>query len=415
MSGVVIIGAGQAGLQLATSLRELGYAGRVRMIGDEPHAPYQRPPLSKAYLAGKVPEASLYMQEPDYFAKHAIEFLPGETATAVNRELRQVDLQRGDFLEYEHLVFATGARNRQLPCVEGTMSGIVSLRTLADAQRLSAALAVARKVVVVGAGFLGLEAATIACAAGCAVRVIEAGDRVLGRVVSPPVSAVVRRCHEEAGVRFDFAASVVALHGEGGAVRSVELHGGERVAADLVLVSIGIVPNTELAAAAGLTVHNGIVVNRRMSTEDTAISAIGDCAAFPYAADAGRMVRLESVQNAVDQARCVAERIIGRPADYDQVPLFWSDQAGLRLQMAGLAQGGETTVVRGDPAGRAFSVFCYRDDRLVAVESVSRLPDHMQARKLLRAGVSPSAGQAADMSFDLKTLLPVPASAGPVR
>lgn len=411
MSGIVILGAGQAGLQLATSLRELGYAGRVRLIGDEPHAPYQRPPLSKGYLAGTAPEAMLFMQEPGFFEQHAIEFLPGKTAEAVDRGLKQVRLASGEFLEYEHLVFAAGARNRQLPCVEGPMSGVLSLRTLADAQALAAAMATARDIVVVGAGFLGLEAATVARAAGRAVRVIEAGPRPLGRVASAPVSAVVQRCHEAAGVRFDFYESVVALHGSGGAVTAVELRGGERVPVDLVLVSIGVVPNAELAAAAGLAVHNGIVVDRQLATEDPAISAIGDCAAFPYAADGGRMVRLESVQNAVDQARCLAERLVGRSSYYDQVPLFWSDQAGLRLQMAGLTQGGETTVVRGDPDGAAFSVYCYRGDRLVAVESVSRLPDHMQARKLLRAGISPTPEQVGDPAFDLRTLIATPSAA----
>ena len=411
MSGIVILGAGQAGLQLATSLREMGFAGRVRLIGDEPHPPYQRPPLSKAYLAGTASEAVLFMQEPDFFAQHAIEFLPGEAAVAVDRELKQVQLASGDFVEYDHLVFATGTRNRHLPCVEGPISGVLSLRTLADAQALTAAIAIARNIVVVGAGFLGLEAASVACAAGHPVRVIEAGPRALGRVVSEPVSDVVRRCHEVAGVRFDFSESVIALHGADGAVTAVELRGGERVPADLVLVAIGVVPNAELAAAAGLEVHDGIVVDKDLATGDPAISAIGDCAAFPYAIDNGRRVRLESVQNAVDQARCLAARLSGGSGAYDQVPLFWSDQAGLRLQMAGLAQDGDDKVVRGDPAGTAFSVFRYRGDRLVAVESVNRLPDHMQARRLLRAGVSPTPEQATNLGFDLKTLIAMKSAA----
>lgn len=411
MTGVVIVGAGQAGLQLASSLRELGYDGRVRLIGDEPFAPYQRPPLSKAYLAGAVPEAMLFMQEPAFFAQHEIEFRAGEPVVSVNRELRRVDLRSGDSLEYEHLVFATGTRNRPLPCGEGALSGVLSLRTLEDARALSGAIAAAERIVVVGAGFLGLEAATVAVAAGHHVRVIEAGARALGRVVSGPVSRAVQRAHEENGIRFDFNESVVAIHGRGGAASAVELQTGERIPADLVLVSIGVVPNTELAASAGLEVHNGIVVDRWLRTEDPAISAIGDCAIFPFAADGGRAVRLESVQNAVDQARCVASRIVGKPCEYDQVPLFWSDQAGLRLQMSGLTRGDEIAVVRGDPDSKAFSVFCYRDDRLVAVESLSRLPDHMLARKLLRARVTPAPAQAADLSFDLKMLVAAPIAA----
>jgi 3-phenylpropionate/trans-cinnamate dioxygenase ferredoxin reductase subunit len=405
MSGVVVLGAGQAGLQVAASLRELGYEGDVTLVGDEPFAPYQRPPLSKAYLAGTAPEAMLFMQEPAYFEQHRIAFKASDAAIAVDRELRQVDLASGAYLTYDHLVFATGTRNRVLPCVEGGMTGVLSLRTLDDARSLAAGIGSAQAIVVVGAGFLGLEAATIATNAGRSVRVIEAGPRALGRVVTEPVSAVVRRAHEARGVRFDFSEAVVAIHGVDGKVSAVELQSGERIPADLVLVSIGVVPNSELAAAAGLAVHNGIVVNQNLLTEDIMISAIGDCAAFPFASEKGRMVRLESVQNAVDQARCVAERITGHAHDYDQVPLFWSDQAGLRLQIAGLTTGGETAIVRGDPTSEAFSVFCYRDDRLVAVESVSRLPDHMQARKLLRAGCSPTPEQAADPGFDLKSLV----------
>lgn len=404
MSGVVVLGAGQAGLQVAASLRELGYQGDVTLVGDEPFAPYQRPPLSKAYLAGTAPEAMLFMQEPAYFEQHRIAFTPGDAAVAVDRELRQVDLASGAYLTYDHLVFATGTRNRSLPCVEGEMAGVLSLRTLDDARALAGGIASAQNIVVIGAGFLGLEAATVATGMGRSVRVIEAGPRALGRVVSEPVSAIVRRAHEARGVCFDFDAAVVALHGTDGVVSAVELQSGERIPADLVLVSIGVVPNSELAAAAGLWVHNGIVVDRELLTEDPAISAIGDCAAFPFASEDDRMVRLESVQNAVDQARCVAERIMGQSQPYDQVPLFWSDQAGLRLQIAGLTCGGEHAVVRGDPTGSAFSVFCYRDGRLVAVESVSRLPDHMQARKLLRAGISPTPEQAADPGFDLKSL-----------
>lgn len=405
MSGVVVIGAGQAGLHLASSLRELGYAGDVTLVGDEPFPPYQRPPLSKAYLAGSVPEEMLFMQDPAFFEQHRIDFVKGDAAIAVDRNLHQVDLASGAFLIYDHLIFATGTRNRVLPCVEGKMAGVLSLRTLADARALAVAIAKAEQIVVIGAGFLGLEAATVATNAGRPVRVIEAGPRALGRVVTEAVSAVVRREHEARGVRFDFSEAVIAIHGTDGTAAAVELQSGERIPADLVLVSIGVVPNSELAAAAGLTVHNGIVVDDRLITEDPMIYAIGDCAAFPFASEGGRQVRLESVQNAVDQARCVAERITGKAGTYDQVPLFWSDQAGLRLQIAGLTSGNEVPVVRGDGGSTAFSVFCYCGDRLVAVESVSRLPDHMQARKLLRAGISPTPAQAADPGFELKSLL----------
>lgn len=405
---VVIIGAGQAGLQVASSLRDNGFAGEITMLGDEEHPPYQRPPLSKAFLAGSAPESMLFMQEPAFFADHKVDFRSHSTVTAIDRELKQVNLASGDFVPYDHLVIATGTRNRALPCAEGVASGVISLRTIADAKALMQGLSQATKLVVIGAGFLGLEAASIAAGANIQVCVIEAGPRALGRVVSAPVSQAVEAAHVERGVTFSFNAGVVAIHAVGGHASAVELADGQRIPADLVLVSIGVVPNSELAAACGLAVHNGIVVDAQMLTEDPAISAIGDCAAFPFAADDQRMVRIESVQNAVDQARCVADRLTGKVQDYDQVPTFWSDQAGLRLQMAGLARDDEEGVVRGDVAARTFSVFCYRGDRLVAVESVSRLPDHMLAKRLLRAHITPSKEQVADMTFELKTLLTAP-------
>ena len=406
---VVILGAGQAGLQVASSLRESGFGGRIRLLGDEPYPPYQRPPLSKTFLSGAAAEDALFMQEESCFADQGIDFFAGARAVAIDRANSRVDLASGPPVPYGHLVLATGARNRQLPCVEGAMAGVVSIRTLDDSRRLKRALAGARRVVVVGAGFLGLEVATVAIAAGCAVDVLEAGPTALGRVVSAPMSRAFQRRHAAAGVRFRFADSVVAIHAGHGTASGVELGGGTRIAADLILIAIGVVPNAELAAAAGLAVHDGIVVDEFLLTEDPAISAIGDCACFPYAADAGRMVRLESVQNAVDQARCVAQRLTGHAARYDQVPLFWSDQAGARLQIAGIAQPGDAAVTRGDPDGAGFSVFRYHGDRLVAVESVNRLPDHMQARRLLKARVSPAPEEAANPAFDLKSLL-----AGPV-
>jgi 3-phenylpropionate/trans-cinnamate dioxygenase ferredoxin reductase component len=405
MGGVVIIGAGQAGLQLAASLREAGYRDQVRLIGDEAWQPYQRPPLSKAFLTGAVDEQSLFMQEPGYFEEQRIEFVPGERVTTLHRELRQVDCASGKSFHYDHLVFATGARNRTLPCAEGSIRGVLDLRTLDDARHVKFAIEAARRVAIIGAGFLGLEAATIAAALGTDVSVVEAGPRVLARAVSAHVSQLVQQAHEAAGTGFRFSDAVIAIHGTDGAVQTVELESGEQIAADLVLVAIGVIPNDHVAAASGLLVHNGIIVDRRLRTEDPAVSAIGDCASFPYAADHHRMVRLESVQNAVDQARCVAERIVGSSTDYDRVPLFWSDQAGLRLQIAGLASDDEDAVIRPGASENSLSVFRFTGERLAAVESVNRLPDHMLARRLLGGGVNPTREQAADPNFDLKSLL----------
>ncbi|AQH03736.1 pyridine nucleotide-disulfide oxidoreductase (plasmid) [Burkholderia sp. KK1] len=402
---VTIVGAGQAGLQVAASLRDEGYEGAITLVGDEAALPYQRPPLSKSFLTGDVAADDLSLEEAHWFDDARIERLAGERVGAIDRQRRRLALLSGRIVPYDHLVLATGSRNRSLPFATQPAHGVVSLRSVGDAHLLKAALGDAKRIVVIGAGFLGLEVASIAAARGCDVHVVESVDRVMKRAISAETSAAFATHHQASGVRFSFDARVERILGRGDHACAVELADGTRLDADLVLVAAGVVPNGELATACGLSAFNGIIVDERLRTSDPAISAIGDCAAFPYAFDGGDLLRLESVQNAVDQARHVARALLGDVTPYDQTPVFWSDQGGARLQIAGVARRLDSSVVRGDPASGAFSVFRYRHHRLTGVESCNRPAEHMAARRLLHRRISPTREQAADPSFDLKLLL----------
>jgi 3-phenylpropionate/trans-cinnamate dioxygenase ferredoxin reductase subunit len=403
---VVIIGTGQGGFQVAASLRDEGFDGRVVLVGDEGDLPYQRPPLSKAYLTGEA-DADLVRMRPDrFFAEHGLELRAGVRATRIDRAGRQVILESGEALPYDHLVLAVGARNRPLPVPGADLDGVLQLRTLGDAEALRRRLDAARQAVVVGAGFIGLEFAAVAAARGIAVTVVEATDRPMARALSAAMSGFFQGAHERQGVRFVLGTTVTRILGTGGRASGVETEDGRRFPADLVLVGIGVVPNAEVAAEAGLAVADGIVVDEHLRTSDPAISALGDCAAHPSRFAGGGALRLESVQNAVDQARCVAARLAGRPAPYASLPWFWSEQGALKLQIAGLATPHERAVVRGDPSpgaeGGGFSVFCFNGGKLVGVESVNRPLDHILARKLLALGIEVTPEQAADPGFDLK-------------
>ncbi|MDP4023512.1 FAD-dependent oxidoreductase [Methylobacterium sp. NEAU 140] len=405
-AGVVVVGAGQAGFQLAASLREGGFPGPVTLVGDEGALPYQRPPLSKAYLAGKTDAEGLALRPPAFFAEHGIAHRPEIRAVGIDRDARRLYLGDGTALPYDHLALATGSRNRPLPVPGADLAGVRQLRGLADADALKAALTDARAVAVVGAGFIGLEFAAVAAARGVAVTVVEAADRPMARAVSPETAAFFRAAQEGMGVRFLFAAGVAEILGRDGRAVGLGLADGREIPADLVLVGIGVLPNQELAEAAGLTVGDGIRVDALLATADPAISAIGDCARFPSPFARGLSpdghVRIESVQNAIDQGRCLAARLNGRPAAYGALPWFWSDQGPHKLQIAGLSAPEDARVVRGD--GSAFSVFRFRDGRLSAVESVDRAGDHMIARRLLASGPPLTPEQAGDPGFDLKGL-----------
>jgi 3-phenylpropionate/trans-cinnamate dioxygenase ferredoxin reductase component len=399
---VIIVGASHAGFQLAASLRQQGYEDGIVLIGDEAVLPYQRPPLSKDYLDGKIGLNLLLMRPEAFYRDHRIEMLTGVRVSEIDRSGKRVKLPSGDWLSYRHLVLATGARNRVPPLPGIELDGVCYLRTLAETDELRQRLSAAGQVVVIGAGFIGLEFAAVARAHGKEVCIVELTDRVMGRVVTPPTSLFFAESHRRSGVQFIFGARAAAIDGRGGKVTGVELEDGTRLPADLVLVSIGVVPNEELAAAAGLGVANGIVVNHELLTADPSISAIGDCASFPCMHAEGSPTRLEAVQNAADHGRCVADRLVGQPHRYAALPWFWSEQGELRLQIAGLCTMHDRTVLRGDAASGEFSVFCYKGGHLLGIESINRPADHAHARRLLSAGRQVSPEEAADPSFDLR-------------
>ncbi len=397
---VLIIGAGQAGYQAAASLRQEGFAGRITIIGDEPGVPYQRPPLSKAYLLGKIGADALRFRPDAFFDEQRIDRVQ-QRSVGIDRAARQVLLQDGSRLGYDHLILATGARNR-VPAVPGIeFDGVLGLRTLGHADALAPQLASARSVVVIGAGFIGLEFAAVAAAKGVAVEVIEIGERPMARAISRPMSDLFSAGHARWGVKLNFGCGVERIVGGDGRVTAVQTSDGRQLPADLVVYGIGVLPNVELAAEAGLAVDNGIRVDAALLTSDDAISAIGDAASFvsPYAQ---RPIRLESVQNAVDQAKCVAQRLLGKPAAYAALPWFWTDQGDLRLQIAGLSDGHDQTVLLGSADSRQLAVMCFRGGRLLAVETANRTVDHMAARKLLLRAPTLTPEEAAAPGFDLK-------------
>lgn len=406
-AGVVIVGSGQGGFQVAASLRDEAYADAITLIGDEPGLPYQRPPLSKAYLAGKAQPGQVELRPVAFYAERGIEVIAPERVLRIDRAGRRVKLASGTTLPYEHLVLATGARARMPEIAGAELAGIVALRTRADADSLLARLRQARRVVIVGAGFIGLEVAVVAREMGRDVRVLEFTDRVLKRAVSAESAAFLAQAQIERGIRISLLTGATAYIGSDGRVTGVLTTQGETVPADLVVVGIGVEPNVDLARDAGLAVQDGIVVDQRLLTADSAISAIGDCARFP-AAYADCALRLESVQNSVDQARCVAARLSGKPEAYAKVPWFWSDQGPNRLQIAGVAFADDSAVLRGDPATGKFSVFRFRAGRLSAVESINSTGDHMAARKLLANQTPISPDQAADSSLKLTALAAAP-------
>jgi 3-phenylpropionate/trans-cinnamate dioxygenase ferredoxin reductase subunit len=403
---VAVVGAGQAGFQAASSLRQEGFAGRVVLIGDEPGLPYQRPPLSKSYLAGESGLEEVWLRPEAFYEKQEIELITGEAVTAIDRPGHSLRLASAGAIECDQIVLATGAHCRALPVPGAELDGVFALRTLADADILRDRLLQARDVVVVGAGFIGLEFASVAIGAGAAVHIVEITHHPMGRVVSAQTSRFFTEAHRAWGAVVSLGTGVTRILGDGRRATAVETSDGRILPAELVLICIGVVPNAELAHHAGLATDNGIVVNEYLATGASAIAAIGDCANFPTRFAEGR-VRLESVQNGVDQAREVAARIAGkRVAPYDKVPWFWSDQRDLKLQIAGITVGHDAAVVRGDPDSGGFSVFCFRGTRLIGVESVNRPADHIVARRLLAvADPALTPAQAADESYDLKAQL----------
>ena len=402
-AGTLIIGTGQAGFQTAASLRSEGYAEPITLLGDEPHIPYQRPPLSKAFLFGKETAESIELRPRAFYGDHNIRLLVGERAISIKPAQRRVHLALGAALPYEKLVLAIGARNRLLPIAGARLDGVLYLRSLNEAAAMKQRLENAREVVVIGGGFIGLEVAAVARSLGKSVTVLEALPRLMSRVVAPAISDFFQQLHAARDVTIKCSSAVAEITGSHGKVSGVKLTDATFFPADLVIIGIGVTPNSELARDAGLAVANGIAVNETLRTSDENIFAIGDCSEHPNPfADA--RIRLESVQNAADQAQHVAAQIVGRAGPYRSVPWFWTDQYDIKLQMAGISQGHDQTVTRGNPESNKLSVFYFRQNRLLAIDSINRPLDHMIGRKLIAAGASVTPEQAADESVDLKKL-----------
>jgi 3-phenylpropionate/trans-cinnamate dioxygenase ferredoxin reductase subunit len=400
---VLIVGAGHAGFQLAASLRQHGYGERVCLINDEAHLPYQRPPLSKAYLKSAGGADSLMFRPDRFYREQNIELI-ADRAASIDRAARKLLLASGSSLDYGHLVLATGARNRLLDIPNANLEDVRYLRILDESEALRQRIARGQRVVVIGAGFIGLEFAATARARGLEVDVVELGPRVMARAVTAEISDFFQERHTAAGIRIHLGVQATGIESDGDRVAGVSLNDGRHVPADLVVVGVGVLPNIELAAEAGLPVGSGIIVNEQLLTSDPDISAIGDCALFE-SPRFGASLRLESVQNATDHARCVAARLTGDAKTYDGLPWFWSDQGDDKLQIAGLTTGYDRVVVRGDREQRSFSAFCYKSGRLVGVESINRAADHVFGRRVLGLNRSIEPEQAADTSFDLKAAL----------
>jgi 3-phenylpropionate/trans-cinnamate dioxygenase ferredoxin reductase subunit len=399
---VVILGAGQAGAQVAISLRQFGFEGPITLLGDEPHLPYQRPPLSKGFMAGELPIERTYLRSEAYYPKARIDLRPGTLAISIERRDRRIVLADGDNLAYDHLVLCTGTRARRLGLPGEDLGGVFYLRTLDESRRIGEAVTPGCRAVIIGGGYIGLEVAASLRKRGAEVSVLEAQERVLNRVVGAPVSGFFAGEHTSRGVAIVTDAQVMALEGKG-VVREVTVADGRGFPADLVVIGVGALPNDELAAAAGLETANGIVVDAFGCTADPSILAAGDVTNHPSALFGCRL-RLESVHNAQAQGKAVAAAIAGRPFPYDDVPWFWSDQYDLKLQIAGVSGADVLHLMRGDPASRSFSCLHLREDRLVAIDAINRGADFLAGQKLIREGRRIDRRRAADIEVRLADL-----------
>jgi 3-phenylpropionate/trans-cinnamate dioxygenase ferredoxin reductase subunit len=398
---LVIVGAGHGGVQVAVSLRQGNFDGSITLLSDEAHLPYHRPPLSKLDRKSDT-IAVVPLRSAKFFAEHEIELRAEAATVEVDREARMVRLATGDAVEYEHLVLATGARARRLDCVDDSIDGVYHLRALGDSCEMWERIRTSKDVVIVGGGFLGLEVAAGARKLGCSVVVVENAPRLMERAVSAPVSAFLESYHRAHGVDFLLEDSLECIEARTAQVTGVRTRRGRHLEADTVLISVGAEPNTALAEGAGLVVDRGIVVDRHLCTSDARVSAIGDCARWNTIN--GVSLRLESVQNAVDQARCVADRIVGRTYAYDSVAWFWSEQGQCRLQMAGLGSVDDEVVLRSDEHVEGIAAFRFRAGALTSVETVDQPDIHMAARRLLERGVTITPSHVRDPRVDLKAL-----------
>ena len=399
---IVIAGAGHAAGQVVATLRHEKFDGKIVLIGDEPYLPYQRPPLSKKFLAGEMPAERLFLKPASFYEDPQIELRLNTKVTSIDRAANSLIVDDGDAVAFDKLVLALGSRARPL-AVEGTdLQNVHYLRGIDDVESIRAQFEDARRLVIVGGGYIGLEVAAVARSHGMDVTVVEMADRVMSRVVSPEISDFYQIEHTNQGVKFRLSARVTQLQGKK-RVKQVLLDSDEGIPADLVVIGAGILPNTELAREAGLDVADGIVVDDRCQTSDPNIYAVGDCTSHPNEIY-GRHLRLESVHNALEQAKTAANNICGKETHYCEVPWFWSDQYDLKLQIAGLSEGYDEVVIRGNPAERSFACVYLRKGRLIAVDAVNAPRDFMQSKALIAAHAQISAQQLADGEKSLKEL-----------
>ncbi|WP_116085038.1 NAD(P)/FAD-dependent oxidoreductase [Tropicimonas sp. IMCC34011] len=406
MQDIVVIGAGQAGAALVAKLRAEGYDGRLTLVGEEPAPPYQRPPLSKGYLLGKLDRERLFLRPESYYADKDIDLRMSARVVAIDRDARHVLLEGGERLPYDALALTTGSTPKTLPeAMGGRIAGVFTMRSLADADALAQEVRPGGHLLVVGGGYIGLEAAAVARTLGMDVTLLEAGARILGRVACEETSEYVRNLHKDAGVHILENAGLDRLYEEAGRVAGARIVSGNELAdateipVDAVVVGIGITPGTALAEAAGLEIENGIAVDAEGRTSDPAIWSAGDCASFPWR---GRRIRLESVQNAIDQAEAAARNMLGAGAPYDPMPWFWSDQFDTKLQIVGLGGRHDRVIVRN---GSGLSHWYFSGETLLSVEAMNDPRAYMVGKRLLEAGRSPAPDAVADPSTDLKTLM----------
>ena len=404
---VLIVGGGHGGAQVAVMLRTQKFAGSVAIVGDEPELPYERPPLSKEYFAGEKEFERIQLRPARYWDERDVTMLLGKRVVGVDPAAHTVTTDGGETIGYGKLVWATGGAPRMLPIPGGDLPGVQGVRTRADADAMKAASETARQIVVIGGGYIGLEAAAVLTKAGKKVVLLEAQDRVLARVAGEALSRFYEKEHREHGVDLRLGVCVEAIEGEAH-VTGVRLSDGEVIPADLVIVGIGIVPAVEpllAAGAEGASGSGGVLVDRHCKTSLPDIYAIGDCAAHENPFAEGAVIRLESVQNANDQANVVAKGIVGDEAPYHAIPWFWSNQYDLKLQTAGLSTGHDRAVLRGDPATRSFSVVYLKQGRVIAIDCVNATKDYVQGRMIVTAGLTATPGQLADTRTPLKELL----------
>jgi len=400
IENIVIVGAGHAGGQLVASLRQEKYEGGITLIGDEPHVPYQRPPLSKQYLLGEHGLEKVYLRPEKFYADQHVDLHISTRVSAIDPGNRSVSTESGEQFHYDRLIFATGSRPRILNIPGSELKGIHYLRTIMDVDAIAEHMKTAKKAVIIGGGYIGLEVASVAVTSGLEVHVLEMEDRILQRVTTPEMSQYYHELHTGRGVHIHTKTGANGFEGEESVNRV--LCGDKSFDADMVIVGIGILPNVELAQAAGLECDNGIVVDDHCQTSDPNIYAAGDCTNHPNPI-LGRRLRLESVPNAMEQARTIAANIMGKDKVYAAVPWFWSDQYELKLQMVGFSTDGEEQIVRGDKAANQFSVFYLKDGKVVAVDAVNSPREFMVGKQLY--GKPVDAKKLADESVDMKTLM----------